>query len=326
MFLSNGSFVSARSVAQIAAPASSSNPETESANKDSDLNASLPIQEINKSSHGNSSDPKVQQDLPSHQTKFILPKPYYRPPLIPVSPAHMTLFPAAGFPPMYPTMMVNLKSAHSAAPPPNPTPAGSSLSAPNELNLVNRPMNHSSAHVVKKGPKVHSMELWMKMYEKAKEFKRRRGHCYIPNPNYGKRPSQQEGDEDLEKWARVQRMHYDPNNGVDIEEMNDTDRQKQKLLVELGFVFKMHADRWWRMYDKLVGFYRRCGHCRVPATYREDKALGTWIRTQRRHFAEKKFSQERVEALKRINFEFVLRPRRRRRRQSPEAGNIVDSR
>jgi hypothetical protein len=40
--------------------------------------------------------------------------------------------------------------------------------------------------------------------------------------------------------------------------------------------------KWQAMYQQLLEFRSKYGHCLVPNRYRENQALGAWVSTQRR--------------------------------------------
>lgn len=42
--------------------------------------------------------------------------------------------------------------------------------------------------------------------------------------------------------------------------------------------------RWETMFQRLLVFKEKHGHCLVPNRYPEDRSLGAWVSTQRRHF------------------------------------------
>lgn len=42
--------------------------------------------------------------------------------------------------------------------------------------------------------------------------------------------------------------------------------------------------RWETMFQRLVAFKEKHGHCLVPNRYPEDRSLGAWVSTQRRHY------------------------------------------
>jgi Helicase associated domain len=43
-----------------------------------------------------------------------------------------------------------------------------------------------------------------------------------------------------------------------------------------------HEARWENMYDRLVAYKEKHGHCLVPNRYKDDVKLGSWVSTQRR--------------------------------------------
>eukprot|EP00978_Attheya_sp_CCMP212_P005857 scaffold13069_cov32-Attheya_sp.AAC.1 len=125
---------------------------------------------------------------------------------------------------------------------------------------------------------------WNLQYEKLVEFKRKNGHCLVPQAY--------KEDKTLGLWARTQQVFHRKNKM----------RQNQKdLLNVLGFVWSVidinelqarteartkHNKKWantvWNMqYAKLVEFKRNNGHCIVTRGYKEDKPLGRWVHAQR---------------------------------------------
>jgi hypothetical protein len=71
-----------------------------------------------------------------------------------------------------------------------------------------------------------------------------------------------------------------------------------------------HEVRWDAMFERLVAFKEKHGHCLVPNRYKDDPKLGSWVTTQRRQrkaFLEEKFqstiiSQNRIDRLDEIGF------------------------
>ncbi|KAL7460012.1 hypothetical protein ACHAXS_000481, partial [Conticribra weissflogii] len=45
-----------------------------------------------------------------------------------------------------------------------------------------------------------------------------------------------------------------------------------------------HATMWRIRYDELVQYKEEFGDCLVPQRYERNPELGTWVRTQRRHY------------------------------------------
>lgn len=70
--------------------------------------------------------------------------------------------------------------------------------------------------------------------------------------------------------------------------------------------------RWDSMFDRLLAFKAKHGHCLVPNRYDEDRSLGAWVSTQRRHYKAVEsghhhhestpLTEERVTKLREIGF------------------------
>ena len=71
-------------------------------------------------------------------------------------------------------------------------------------------------------------------------------------------------------------------------------------------------NRWDNMLDRLLAFKAKHGHCLVPNRYNEDRSLGAWVSTQRRHYKAKEsenpnhdsnpMTEERMSKLREIGF------------------------
>jgi uncharacterized protein YbgA (DUF1722 family) len=136
-------------------------------------------------------------------------------------------------------------------------------------------------------------KLWHRQYEKLVEFKRTNGHCMVP--------SKYKQEKSLGSWVSTQRSNH----------RNDLFQQYRKdLLDEIGFAWKGEGVRnyklcdklWHQKYERLVEFKRKHGHCRVPSIYEQDKALGDWVRTQRRNHTRNIMQLDRKGLLDKIGF------------------------
>jgi len=67
---------------------------------------------------------------------------------------------------------------------------------------------------------------------------------------------------------------------------------------------------WQKRYDELIAFKRQHGHCNVPQSYAQNKPLGYWVKTQRKHselLCQGKpslMTAERQAALEKIGFKW----------------------
>jgi hypothetical protein len=135
---------------------------------------------------------------------------------------------------------------------------------------------------------------WHQQYEKLVEFKRRKGHCMVPQ--------KYEQDKSLlGMWVNRQR-------GV---HKNNKMRPDRKILLdEIGFAWKPDAaptfkpdDKLWhQQYEKLLEYKRKKGHSKVPHKYKDDKSLGKWVMNQRSRHANNKILPNRKELLDVLDF------------------------
>jgi uncharacterized protein YukE len=134
---------------------------------------------------------------------------------------------------------------------------------------------------------------WHQQYEKLLEYKRKNGHCKVPN--------KYKDDKSLGVWVMNQRARH----------ANNKMRPDRKgLLDAIDFVWKAdgaHAFKpddklWHQQYEKLVEYKRINGHCKVPCKYELDKSLGVWAMHQRARHAKKKMPPDRKELLDALDF------------------------
>lgn len=82
-------------------------------------------------------------------------------------------------------------------------------------------------------------------------------------------------------------------------------KEKIQALRDVGVSLKMtQRVSWDTRLMELIEFKRSHGHCNVPATWRHNKELGSWVGTQRKYKRGGKLSEERVTALTSIGFEW----------------------
>jgi uncharacterized protein YbgA (DUF1722 family) len=133
---------------------------------------------------------------------------------------------------------------------------------------------------------------WEQQFEKLVEFKRKNGHCLVP---------QEHGQDDsLGCWVNQQRV---------LQNKNIIIRDRKELLDELGFVWRIEIidkkcfdKKWKRQYEKLVEFKRKNGHCILRRGYEQDKSLGVWVGRQRTFLNNNKLRPDRKELLDELGF------------------------
>ena len=142
---------------------------------------------------------------------------------------------------------------------------------------------------------------WNLQYEKLVDFKRKNGHCIVPQGN--------EQDKALGLWICTQQRSC-------INKRMPLDRKE--LLDEIGLVWKVgkgpqspvrppptSQDQQWNVqYENLVEWKRNNGHCMVPRRrYEEqDKPLGQWVSSQQTKHANNKMQLYRKELLDKLGF------------------------
>jgi hypothetical protein len=135
-------------------------------------------------------------------------------------------------------------------------------------------------------------KLWHKHCEKLVEFKRKKGHCFIPY--------KYEQDKALGKWVAIQRNHH---------KKNKLRLERKHILDKIGFAWKDDGSesKWNQQYEKICEFKRKHGHCLVPSKYEQDKSLGLWVNAQRKSHKNNKLRLDRKELLEQIGFTWNAR-------------------
>ncbi len=82
-------------------------------------------------------------------------------------------------------------------------------------------------------------------------------------------------------------------------------KDKIQALRDVGVTLKMtQRVSWDARLMELIEFKRIHGHCNVPATWRHNKELGSWVGTQRKYKRTGKLSDERISALTSVGLEW----------------------
>jgi superfamily II DNA or RNA helicase len=102
-------------------------------------------------------------------------------------------------------------------------------------------------------------DLWDKMYMELLQFKDRYGSCLVP-----------ETYKSLRKWTIRQRELF--RNGT-------LSPEREKKLESVGFLWNPFDDSWNEMYEELVKYKEKHGHCIV--TIKENEKLSRWVTFQR---------------------------------------------
>lgn len=116
---------------------------------------------------------------------------------------------------------------------------------------------------------VHS-DQWEQMFKLMHEFKEREGHCQVPI-------NHQESGKNLGHWISKQQQLYAAN------KLGHTYRKR--MLEEAGCVSDSSMRRWESMFDLLLQFKEREGHCWITVSHREEGSnLGRWLANERKAY------------------------------------------
>ena len=130
-------------------------------------------------------------------------------------------------------------------------------------------------------------EAWEQGFQMLLNFKKREGHCKVPNRHM-------EGNYNLHSWCENQRKVHPSR----VTGRNPITPERYQRLNELGFVWDVEAARWKEAFDKLIQFEKREGHCNVPYTHQEEGySLGSWIGKQRQKQRQRKLTSEQKKKL-----------------------------
>jgi len=140
--------------------------------------------------------------------------------------------------------------------------------------------------------------IWEKRFEELRAFKEKEGHCNVPQ----KYPL----NTALARWVVSQRSEWKKIK----DKINVPERFRR--LEELGFAWDVYAAPWEVMFECLVAFKDKHGHCNVPAKHPENPALGIWVHRQRsawKKLADKTNLPERFRRLEELGFMWILKGR-----------------
>jgi superfamily II DNA or RNA helicase len=125
---------------------------------------------------------------------------------------------------------------------------------------------------------------WEEGLRYLKFYKEREGHCRVP-------ATHKENGFRLGQWV-VARRHS--------QTLSEARRQQ---LDELGFVWDPHETDWQEGLRYLTIYKEREGHCRVPATHKEDGfGLGSWVDRQRQSKDQETLPEARRKQLDELGF------------------------
>jgi hypothetical protein len=108
----------------------------------------------------------------------------------------------------------------------------------------------------------------------------------------------------LGRWVHLQREYY---------KKGRLSEERIEMLNKLGFEWsvgfvqrqsKALEQSWMNRYRELVDFREEQGHCIVPNLCKDNKSLGRWVQHQREYYKLGMLSEERIEMLNELRFEW----------------------
>ncbi|XGZ09555.1 Helicase associated domain protein [Peribacillus sp. RS7] len=126
-------------------------------------------------------------------------------------------------------------------------------------------------------------EKWNSKYQKLYAYQLEYGNCIVP-PTY---------DKELNDWVKKQRKAF--HSGM-------LDEDKKEKLDQLNFSWSPLEETWNANYISLSEYKKVHGDCNVPARYKENPQLSTWVSDQRKSYKRETLPQEKIEKLEALGF------------------------
>eukprot|EP00956_Cyclotella_meneghiniana_P011167 scaffold15667_cov79-Cyclotella_meneghiniana.AAC.1 len=132
--------------------------------------------------------------------------------------------------------------------------------------------------------------LWHRRYAELLEFKEANGHCDIPQ-RYA-------SNVELGRWVKDQRT---------FKKQGKLSQERIGLLDKIGFTWRVRSsDEFWnKMCKDLIAFKEANGHCKASMTNTTNLQLARWVDRQRRAKKEGKISDEKIQQLNDIGFNWI---------------------
>jgi hypothetical protein len=128
---------------------------------------------------------------------------------------------------------------------------------------------------------------WEIRFSELQLFKMANGHCRVP--------AKYKTNRDFGTWVSIQRLNH---RGGKLTE------SRRIKLESIGFEWDPNDTQWEDNFNKLCIYNNAYGHCRIPQSFEEDKALGSWVMVQRQAYRNGKLTTERITKLENIGFEW----------------------
>jgi hypothetical protein len=137
--------------------------------------------------------------------------------------------------------------------------------------------------------KKSNQDSWVQKYEELKEFKEKNGNCNVPFSSGM-----------MGNWVIRQRKLF---------KQGRLTEDRINKLNELGFQWSVfsqesYQELWDQKWRELRDWKEKVGHCNVSA---KSGKLGRWIAKQRDYYKKGMLSQERINKLNELGFQWAIR-------------------
>ncbi len=142
------------------------------------------------------------------------------------------------------------------------------------------------------------------MFRALEAFRKKNGHCQV-QANWKENPQ-------LGRWVAMQRYRR---------KIGELLPSHIARLDKLGFVWSPTDIGWDQMFEKLIQFKKRRGHCDVPSVWADDPQLASWVANQRHRKKTGTLMPDRAKRLEDLGFAWALYGRKKM--DMPTAGKVT---
>ena len=131
-------------------------------------------------------------------------------------------------------------------------------------------------------------EIWELNFKALENYKNAHGTCEVP-------VSYIDGGLKLGIWVRTQRRNLT---------IGKLTTERAERLSNIGFEWDPITAFWEELFKSLERYKREYGHARVPTCYKDNPLLGRWVANQRVTYLQGKLTDDRIERLESLGFEW----------------------
>jgi hypothetical protein len=128
---------------------------------------------------------------------------------------------------------------------------------------------------------------WPERHDELVQYVNKHGNALVPQ--------RYENKLELGNWVKKQRELY---------KAGKLSVDKIQKLVFIGFVWDPFEAQWLDQYEELVQYVNQHGNALVPKKCKNNPSLGVWVDTQRQLYKAGKLSDERIQKLGDVRFEW----------------------